>query len=1233
MFKTVKGVAVTTANAFVPGSGIAVGAAFELAKICFTIGQVLAGMEDKASTIKSQQVNIKRDVENLRWVLELLEGVQNQDQLTEGLQKMILKFQAEVKEYERVLNKFKKKNLLKQLVFHNEIDIASDNVMKTRDQIIERLTVEAALDGSTRHRSPANKSSRTLKVERDQRYIDLVDSNEVMVEMSDPENQKEMLAIIARMGRRDEALMESSSDQVVSVMKEKLWASSSRNVRADITNLPDWYITEDEIDVDMGTIVGFGGDAKIYKGTLTDGTPVAVKIFNENVARSEKKKEKFTSMMKLWQRLSHYSNVCHLYGACYFTAAPFVVMEYCDVGPLDKYLRQMGSNRYRASLEVLAQAAQGIAKMHSIGIVHGDLKCDNILITGNPPKAKICDFDRSFDWIALKNKRLVKGTAKKAGIEITDAIRYLAPECVEGKLPNSKSDVYSFGMTIYHALVGKSPYYEITNDEELEGCKLDRELPERDENLISDEAWDLITQCCDGTPDQRPAMTKVVEALRSLLENGFPGGFVIPPLSPSPSVDWTVPPSPIREESELLAIEEDETSPTNEEQSISPPNESISATPAIEEAPAPRIEEDSSSPTIEDESVSPAIEEKPASLVIEADFVPPVIVEDAASSDSEKSSSEDDSSLEEAGEDDTPPPIEEDEASAETEDDEASPAIEEQSASAESEEDTASPALEEASASIDTEDESETSDSGEDSGFEGGSGSPRVEEDSILPAFEDDPASIEEYYVSTGAKDDIVTPAIEQYYAATSTEGDSVKQYNASPSEGAPAEVSIEKCYASASIKAKSTSPAIEALIDNSVDAVTNKASDTDVVVTVDQEPDVLPALQETPMDKEPPEQDPANVKKVTPMNSAKTKWKEIPRSYKIGAVVAMLILGAAAAVAGVFSPSPSSSSSASTQSPTSIPTPTPTPTTPTPVPTSRPVTVTVSTVVDAKTSFTALTSTMFWGIAVSYTGAIYVSGIREIFTISSTGTVQVYAGSSTLGGYSDGQRTNAYLNSVYALTASPDGSIYFCDKNNNKQFVIRKIKNNVVSTISSFSASYDMGLGIAADSYGNVYATVVGDNTLKNISSTGDVNTISANSVVSPNGRMGIALDRMDNIYITENHRVLKYTPNGAISVLAGSTTSGFANGRGTDALFATPMALTVGFDGNLYIADSGNNCIRKLSIDTNYVTTFAGICNTETNDGKTTTFVSPRSIDVAPDGSFYVTDDVARVRKVVAS
>ncbi|KAG3020603.1 hypothetical protein PC120_g9202 [Phytophthora cactorum] len=392
--------AATTANVLMPGSGALVNTGFELAKICFQIAQILSGMEGKASSIKTQQINIKEDVENFRWVLEMLERVQNQDKLTDGLQKMIARFETEVKEYERVLNKFAKRSILKQLVFHHEVDNASASARKTKEKLVERLTVECSIDGSVRHRTDLDGGDeRSRKSEGDARDHRSHGSARRCFDGG----------LYRPRGQRHEG---------------KLWANSSRSVRADITSLPAWYMTEDEVDIDMNTIVGFGGDAKIYRGELKDGTLVAVKIFNDDMKKTNETKQKFFNTMKLWERLNH-RNICRLHGACYFTMRPFVVMEYCDVGPLDKFLRDHESNRCQLGLEILVQAAQAFVKMHSIGIVHGDIKCDNILVTGSNRQAKICDFDRSFDWISLKHKRLVKGTAGDAGVEISDAVRYV----------------------------------------------------------------------------------------------------------------------------------------------------------------------------------------------------------------------------------------------------------------------------------------------------------------------------------------------------------------------------------------------------------------------------------------------------------------------------------------------------------------------------------------------------------------------------------------------------------------------------------------------------------------------------------------------------------------------------------------------------------------------------------------------------------------------------------------
>ncbi|GAB9469128.1 unnamed protein product [Globisporangium polare] len=506
-------VAVVAANAAVPGSGVLVNSGFELAKVCFQIAQILAGMGESASSIATQRENIEEDVEEFAYVLGVLkQRVGNQEKLSEGLQSTILRFEGEVKEYNRIVTKFKSRSLLKQLIFRKEMDFASLKTKKT--------TAAAVVVAS---RSP----SEELLV-REKRYMTAVDSPEVTTEMADVETQKELLALLKSVDKRH-------GDPVVSVIKEKLRSSSSAAVKNEVNSLPSWYLTEDQVEIDETATLGFGGDARIYKGVLSKKTPVAVKVFNlkagsGNKKLGEKARLRFIETLKLWRKLRHRS-ICRFHGACYLTKTPFVVMELCDLGPLDKFLRRDEGSRGSVALEMLLQASQAVLKTHCSGIVHGDLKCDNILIQSRTGKssarlAKVCDFDRSFDWSALKSKktkaqqRLEDMSAATMGVEITGAIPWLAPECVQGRLPSPASDVYAFGMTLYQALTGKAPFYHANSDEVLRKWKLEHKLPRRESKTIATDVWELIKRTSHADPFKRPSMQEVMKALKGFVNNG-----------------------------------------------------------------------------------------------------------------------------------------------------------------------------------------------------------------------------------------------------------------------------------------------------------------------------------------------------------------------------------------------------------------------------------------------------------------------------------------------------------------------------------------------------------------------------------------------------------------------------------------------------------------------------------------------------------------------------------------
>jgi sugar lactone lactonase YvrE len=133
-----------------------------------------------------------------------------------------------------------------------------------------------------------------------------------------------------------------------------------------------------------------------------------------------------------------------------------------------------------------------------------------------------------------------------------------------------------------------------------------------------------------------------------------------------------------------------------------------------------------------------------------------------------------------------------------------------------------------------------------------------------------------------------------------------------------------------------------------------------------------------------------------------------------------------------------------------------------------------------------------------------------------------------------------------------------------------------------------------------------------------------------------GIAVASDDTVYVADsnNHRVRKITAEGAVTTLAGSGTAGFADGQGTAAQFNHPNGIAVANDGTVYVADCGNHLVRKITAE-GAVTTLAGSGAQGFADGQGSAaqFSSPYGIAVAGDGTIYVADcGNVRIRKITA-
>ena len=259
------------------------------------------------------------------------------------------------------------------------------------------------------------------------------------------------------------------------------------------------------------------------------------------------------------------------------------------------------------------------------------------------------------------------------------------------------------------------------------------------------------------------------------------------------------------------------------------------------------------------------------------------------------------------------------------------------------------------------------------------------------------------------------------------------------------------------------------------------------------------------------------------------------------------------------------------------------------------------------------------------------------------------FAGSSA--GAADGTGSAAKFNSPSGLAVDSAGNIYVADKANN---AIRMITSaGVVTTLAGTAGTSNTGSadgtgnaakfngpsGVAVDPSGNVFVADTTNNTIRKIASGGVVTTF-AGAASSPgaldnavgisarfNGPKGIAADRAGNIYVadTSNHTIRMITPYGGVSTLAGiAGAPGSQNGTGTGAQFNSPTGVAVDGANNVYVADTGNQLIRKIT-PAGVVTTVAGLANTlGTTDGLGTAarFYNPTGIAVDPAGNLYVGD-----------
>ncbi|MCR5731207.1 MAG: Stk1 family PASTA domain-containing Ser/Thr kinase [Ruminococcus sp.] len=263
-------------------------------------------------------------------------------------------------------------------------------------------------------------------------------------------------------------------------------------------------------------LIGVGGMAEVYKGIdVIDNKTVAIKILKKEYAENEEFLRRFRNESKAIAVLSH-PNIVKIYDVGFSEKIQYIVMEYIDGITLKEYIEEEKVLTWKDTVHFVIQILRALQHAHDKGIVHRDIKPQNIMMFTDGT-IKVMDFGIA---------KFAREEGKTATDQAIGSVHYISPEQASGNVTDAKSDIYSVGAMMYEMLTGKKPF-DSDNPVAIAVMHM-HDIPERPRAInpeIPDGLEEIVLKAMEKAPEDRyqttGEMINDIEAFKSNPEMKF----------------------------------------------------------------------------------------------------------------------------------------------------------------------------------------------------------------------------------------------------------------------------------------------------------------------------------------------------------------------------------------------------------------------------------------------------------------------------------------------------------------------------------------------------------------------------------------------------------------------------------------------------------------------------------------------------------------------------------------